>query len=105
MNWPGTYHDVLLSSITSIDLRRIIFYEDDWRSLARDMDAWAPIDKQLCVLVGRLREMGCYHTPEAELKLAGVGDDSRKYDFAKFLPRFRKKVAHGPSFSYHRSNR
>ena len=94
VNWPNSSHEVLLSSITSTELRRITFrtkYMHDWRVFAGQIKQWALIDEQLCGLVDRLRGMGYHHTLEAELRFTKIGDDPDKYDFAKILPEFRRK--------------
>lgn len=91
---PGSYHEVLLSSITSTDLQRIIFpvkQMESWDVFARRMEEWVLIDEQLCGLVDRLRAMGYRHTLEAELRLVAVEGGPGGYDFAGFLSKFREK--------------
>ena len=89
-------HGALLPSITSVELRKITFRVgcvDDWARVARYTEDWGLVDRQLCELVNRLRATGYGHTLEAELRLMAVeGDDeSGKYDFTKFLPKFRER--------------
>jgi hypothetical protein len=91
---PSSPHEILLSSITSTKLRKIVFsaeYMQDCRIFAQRMEAWAPIDKLLCELVDRLRETRYRHTLEVELRLTYMEDDPGEYDFIKFLPEFREK--------------
>lgn len=94
VNWPGFIHEVLLSSITSVELRKIIFraeYMYERAAFAWRMKEWVVIDKQLCGLVDRLRAMGYCRTLEAELRLVKTEEDPGTYRFTKFLPKFREK--------------
>lgn len=93
-DWPKVTHTVLLSSITSIELRRLIFpskYLGDPEIFAQQMVEWNPIDEELCGLVGRLRATGYRYNLEVELRLTTTGNDLGKYDFTKFLPKFRER--------------
>ena len=81
--------EVLLSSITSTELRRVIFFVEDWR--IRQIAEWARIDQSLCRLVDRLRAIGYCFALEAEFRLVDIGDYSGKYDFTQFLPEFSEK--------------
>ena len=86
-------HLVLLPSITSLELRKIIFSigsRGGWDVLAR-LEDWASVDEQLCELVDRLRMTGYCHTLEVELRLNNTGDITGKYEFTKFLSKFREK--------------
>jgi len=90
--WPDLVHEVLLSSIISTELRKIIFsvrYVYEWNTLDQQMEEWNGIDEQLCELVARLGRMGHRHTLEVELRFteAMVGPGC---DFTSLLPKFRK---------------
>ena len=87
---PHFTHAVILSSITSTELRKVIFaatHMDGW-AFAQETEAWTLVDKQLCGLVDRLRAMGYRHTLEVELRL---GRSPGKDGFTKFLPEFKEK--------------
>ena len=91
---PSSPHRVLLSSITSTELRKIIFpakYVHDRVDFARQVEDWGFVDKQLCELVGRLRATGYRHILEVELRLMAVDDEPGDWDFTKFLLEFREK--------------
>lgn len=90
---PSSFHTHLLSSITSTELRKIVFPTNsmyDGTVFARRMGEWRLIDKQLCWLVDQLRTTGHRYTLEVQLRLTKVGDDPGKYDFTRFLPEFRE---------------
>ena len=93
--WPSSAHEVLLSSITSTEFRKVIFpmgWTKDRRSFAQRMEEWnLVIDKQFCGLVDRLRVTGYGHTLVVELRLMEFGVDPGGYDFTEFLPKFREK--------------
>ena len=93
MTRPRSYHRILLSSITSTELRKVVFRcVGNWRGLVQRMERWSSIiDKQLCGLVDRLRVMGYCHTLEVEVRLMEIGGDPVKDDLTKFLPEFREK--------------
>ena len=87
-------HGTLLPSITSIELRKIIFlvkYGLTSSRFAQGMGEWGLVDEQLCALVDRLRGAGYRHTLEVELRLAKVWGELGTYQFTKFLPAFREK--------------
>ena len=91
---PSPLHEALLSSITSIELRKVVFLIwdiHDWKIFAQRTKEWALIDKQSCRLVDRLRTAGYRHTLEAELQLREVGGDPEAYEFTAFLPEFIEK--------------
>ena len=92
--WPSSAHEVLLSSITSNELRKVIFSMGSAigpRSFAQRMEEWnLVIDKQFCGLVDRLRATGYSHTLEVVLRLMEFADPGG-YDFVEFLPKFREK--------------
>ena len=90
---PGSSHRILISSISSTELRKVTFllrYTYSWTSFAQQTEGWASIDKALCGLVDRLSTEGYRHTLEAQLRLRGIRYDG-KHDFTKFLPEFREK--------------
>ena len=94
--WPKSRDNALLiSSITSTELRKITFlvkYMRGGLSFARRMGQWDFVDDRLCGLVDLLRAKGHRHTLEVELRLMKYeGDPTRVYDFSKFLPGFREK--------------
>jgi len=87
-------HEILLSSITSTELRKVIFpvrYMYNSRIFAARVRRWASIDKQLCELVARLGRMGYRHTLEVEVQFTEIDYDPGKYEFTQFLPEFREK--------------
>ena len=83
-------HEVLLPSITSTELRKVIILT--WRGFDPGffLRRMASVDKQLCEVVDRLRAMGHRHTLEVELRFAGE-DDLDGNDFTHLLPGFREK--------------
>ena len=94
--WPSpTTHAFLLGSITSTELRKIIFlvgHMGRWWNFPREVKKWASIDEHMCGLVDRLRAMEYHHTLEAELRFRPQGgDDIVMYDFSRFFPKFREK--------------
>ena len=86
---PKPSYKILLSSISSAELRKIIFLV--WPEIHWLLEAWVPIDEQLCGLADRLRAMGCRHTLEVELRVKEAGGDPKSYDLTKVLPKFREK--------------
>ena len=83
-DFSSSSHEVLLSSITSTELRKVIFLvwnEGDWL-FEQGMKAWILIDRQLCRLVDRLRPAGYRFTLEAELRLSDY--DPRRHDVTVF---------------------
>ena len=94
INLPSSCHGVLLSSITSTELRKIIILTREkynWRVFLRWVEPWPSVDKQLCEVVDRLRVMGHRHTLEVELRFVQVEGDPAEKDFTKVLPGFREK--------------
>jgi len=94
--WSGYPYESLISSITSTELRKIIFpvsYVRDWRLFSREMNVWASADELLCELVARLGRTGYHHTLEVELRLieAERGFSEHDVDLAKVLPEFRER--------------
>lgn len=87
-------YEQLLSSVTSIELRKVIIlmrWLCDLAGYPSLTEVWASIDKRLCDLVDRLRAMGHRYTLEAELRLIHSLGDLDKHDFTKVLPGFREK--------------
>ena len=62
-----------------------------WGAFVFTIGDWAPIGKQLCGLVDRLRAVGYRHTLEVELRLAKHKGDPGEFNFTTFLPGFREK--------------
>ena len=87
---PSSTYTALLSSITSIELRKIIIFTRSG-DLSTEVGEWDPIDEQLCGVVDRLHSMGYNHTLEVELHPMVIGNDTGEYSFAGFLPKFREK--------------
>lgn len=93
VGWPTFPHQTL-SSVTSVELRKVIFlarYMRNWMDFARQVEQWALIDKELCGLVDALRATGYRHTLEVELRITRVGGDIGMYDFTELLAEFREK--------------
>lgn len=85
-DWPSSLHQVL-SSITSTELRKIIFRG----VFNQQAEVWALIENRLCGLVDQLRARGYRHTLEAELRLIIRVGDLGMYDFTTIFPEFREK--------------
>jgi len=84
----------ILSSITSTELQKIILLAKrvhNSRSFAERIWAWTLIDKQLYDLVARLGRTGHRRTLEVEVRFTEIDGDPGKYEFTKFLPKFREK--------------
>ena len=94
---PEYSHKVLLSSISSTELRKITFL--GVYLMYDRMDEWDLIDKQLCKLADLLRARGYQHTLEAEAQVSEAGADPGYYNPSCFLPKFRDKgvvtIVHG----------
>ena len=88
---PGPTHQVLLSSITSTKLRKVIFLMWNMFGWEKFAEGAAAIDKELCGLADRLRAAGRCHTLEVELRFRGARHYPEEYDFIEFLPEFREK--------------
>ena len=93
VGWPGVSHRTLFASITSTELRKIIFptsyMQDDWMVFVQGTEAQTLADQELCELVDQLCAMGYCHTLEVELRLKIGGDP--EYDFTRVLPEFRER--------------
>ena len=93
ISYPRSYHEGLLYSITSTELRKIIIRtqkKDSWKISLWEMEL-ASLDKQLCEVVDRLRVMGHRHTLEVQLHFNQIEGDHSKNDFTKIFPEFREK--------------
>jgi len=93
-NWSTYPYGGLLSSITSTELRKIVFpvsCTHGWNLFSRGMEVWTVTDKLLCGLVDRLGMTGYHHTLEVELQFTETEIDFSEHDFTKFLPEFREK--------------
>ena len=86
---PNHAYKILLSSISSTELRKIVFLV--WPEFHQLQEAWVPIDEELCGLADRLRAMGCRHSLEVELRVREAEGDPESYDPIKVLPGFREK--------------
>ena len=105
LDQPSSLENLPISSITSTELRKIIFrvsYMTNYTAFARSMKDWPPVDELLCQLVDQLHATRPNHTLEVELRLTGIYGDTEGYNFNVFLPKFREKgvvtivdVAHG----------
>jgi len=91
VSWLNSSHMVPLSSITSLELRKVTFPANYMVIFPQRAEQWDTIDKGLCGLVDRLRATGYGHTLEVELRFTEVRSDVWKHDFTKFLPKFREK--------------
>ena len=92
--YPRSANNALLSSITSIELRKVTFlgnYTRDLSMFGLVMQEWTSFDEQLCRLVDRLRTVGYRHILEVELRPTDIWCHPEKCDFTKFLPKFREK--------------
>lgn len=95
---PDSTYKTLLSSITSIELRKIVIHMRHVSSRGVSLQVqrvvlWAPVDGQLCGLVDRLRATGHRHTLEVELRFSCTEGDPSGIDFTKLLilPGFMEK--------------
>ena len=86
MVWPNSPYPIL-SSITSLELRKIIFTTDT----TYNWGIQPSIDRQLCELVDRLRVMGHRHTLEVEFRMMADGDGHGDCEFSKLLSEFRER--------------
>ena len=94
MDFPGSFHKVPLSSITSTELRKIIFSATNanhYWILSRRAEDWGLVDKQMCELVNQLSAMGYRRTLEAELRFINPTGNLEINDYTRFLPGFREK--------------
>ena len=91
LNWAGAVHEGIISSITSTELRKVIFPASpvpDWNIFSQGTEVWASIDRQLCTLVAWLGRAGCYRMLEVEFRLLKGGDLDER-DMTRFLVGFR----------------
>ncbi|KAF9648089.1 hypothetical protein BDM02DRAFT_3269711 [Thelephora ganbajun] len=90
---PQEQERILISSITSTSLRKIIFAPVTKRitwGLLWDHPCWMPFDDMICGFVDRLQASGYKHTLELEFRVNSVelGEEVHRKDF---LPKFREK--------------
>jgi len=93
MTRPRAFHEDLLSSITSTELRKIIFrvrHTLCWRPSPEVVDRWTRVDEQLCGLVTRLHVMGYCHTLEVDLRFE-IADGPEKHGSTDVLPKFKER--------------
>jgi len=91
---PIDPYATLLSSITSPELRKIIFrvtYTFHWRPSPEGRERWNWVDDRLCGQVDRLRAVGHRHTLEAELRFDNIAGCPGYRDFANVLPEFKEE--------------
>lgn len=94
MDWSSSTHESILASITSTELRKLVFSagrKNASNIFSRGAEVWASTDERLCKLVARLGRMGYSHTLEVEFRLSGGGETHSEHDLTKFLPRFKHK--------------
>ena len=90
---PNSIYTVLFSSITSIELRKIILLTTSinyWGNFRWGVKGWTFVDEQLCGLVDSLRVMGYSHTLEVELRLPDIRVDPGGH-LTMVLPKFKEK--------------
>lgn len=91
---PSSSHTTLFSSITSIELRKIVFRVErmfDWKVFPHGLWWWTVVGGRLCALVDRLLAAGYRHSLEVELRLMKVVHYPGEYDFRNLMSRFREK--------------
>ena len=91
MSLPNPFYEVLLPSITSTVLRKVVILATQAYDPGFFVQRMALTDGQLCRVVDRLRAMGYRHTLEVELRFAKVECLPGKDDFTKVFPRFKEK--------------
>jgi len=96
VDFQDPYHEDLLPSITSTDLRKIVIQtrrEYNCRVFSRQSELWDSLDEEFCEVVDRLRAVGHPHTLEVELRFTQVEGYPGEINFTKVLPGFREKGA------------
>ena len=91
INLPSSFYEVLLPSITSTELRKIIILVTEQYDPGLFFRRMALTDEQLCEAVDRLHARGYRHTLEVELRFSQVECLPGKNDFTKVFPWFREK--------------
>ena len=92
IDMPDSLHEVLLPSITSSRLRKIIILVTKERDPGIFFLRMTSMDRQLCGVVDRLHAMEYRHsTLEVELRFSQVECLPGKNDFTEIFPRFREK--------------
>ena len=85
-NLENSAHESLLPSITSTELRKLVFsLSSIWNVFPEEDTLWASIDNHLCELVARLGRTGHNHVLEVELRPAQYVDG---LDLTLFFPKF-----------------
>ena len=91
-SYPLEGEQTLVSSITSVNLRKIVFKHPNSRNLRYLLSepAWGLFDDVICELVDRLQEQGLEHTLELEVRVefTEFGDERLQQEF---LPKFKEK--------------
>ena len=86
LTWKNSAHESLLPSITSTELRKLVFsLRSIWNVFPEEDTLWASIDNRLCELVARLGREGHNHVSEVELRPAQCVDG---LDLTVFFPKF-----------------
>ena len=94
VDWFGSAHESLLSSITSPELRKIIFplsRAEDRNTFLHRAEVWTSIDRQLYELMARLGRTGYRYVLGVELRLSTAVTGDMEHSFTKILPKFREK--------------
>ena len=89
---PRKQELVLISSINSTNLRKLVFALPDiyrTRNSLWDSRGWISFDNMICGLVDRLRMSGYRHTLELELQIAYLKLGKQRHE--RFLPKFKEK--------------
>ena len=84
----------LISTITSANLRKIIFTPQDSRldwDLLRHHYWWPPFDDMICGLVDRLQVLGHKGTLEVVFQAVFVDLENKKVNHERILPKFKEK--------------
>ena len=92
--WPTSSHSAPILSITSTELRKVVFrvrYVLNRATLADGTEKWTSVDEQLCGLVDKLRARGYHHILEVELEFSKIVCHPGKHDPTHLLPEFRRK--------------
>ena len=93
-DWPCSSHQILLSSITSVELRKVVLlvqHEYHWLTFMLEVGAWALLGEELCGLVDRLRAAEYRHTLGVELRITGIGEVTK----GMILPNFCRNLGKG----------
>jgi len=91
---PSRTCEVLFSSITSTEFRKIIlqvFHVPDFGIHIQGIGMWPAIDRQLCEFLARMGRMGYSHTLQVELRVIDHKFIPKNYDLTGLLAKFREK--------------